>query len=206
MKTAALLAILAAAGTASAAVQTDSFSFGPSPVPFSGSDVLDKFDSNGGLHVLTQMKVTFDVSLSAKVVANSQAGPQVIEAGVAGSASATDGLINLGGAINGSALSPVLNSGDVHDFGTITGVSNTFVIVPLVVANALYTQPGPTFTINYSGSGIFGIVGGGNATLDITDFAGQGTVTVEYTYDIIPTPGAAALLGLGGLAGLRRRR
>ncbi len=35
---------------------------------------------------------------------------------------------------------------------------------------------------------------------------GQSSITVEYTYTPIPTPGAAAVLGLGGLLAARRRR
>ena len=35
---------------------------------------------------------------------------------------------------------------------------------------------------------------------------GQSSITVDYTYTPVPTPGAAAVLGLGGLLAARRRR
>ena len=35
---------------------------------------------------------------------------------------------------------------------------------------------------------------------------GQSSITLDYIYDPVPTPGAVALLGLGGLVATRRRR
>jgi hypothetical protein len=203
----AVLALVAAAGSASAAVQTDSFSFGPTLVPYAGSDVLDKFDTNGGLHVLTGMQLTFVGSLTADVSVTALSGPQVVTVGVVGNANATDGLFSLPLSFNGNWASPSLNTGDVHNYGTLVANDNSLVNVPSGLW-ALYTASfvGETFGVNFSGNGLFGIQGGGNATIDVTNFGGSGTVTVEYTYDVIPTPGAAALVGLGGLAALRRRR
>lgn len=199
-----IAALAVAAGTASAAVQTDSFSFGPNAVPYAGSDVLDRFDTNGGLHVLTGMTLTFDGTLSANVSATALSGPQTVEVGVLGNASATDGLFNLLLGFSDSWTSPSLNSGDSHNFGLLS-VNDTQVYNVPAVLWPLYTGAG-TFGVNFSGSGLFGVQGGGNATIDVTNFGGSGTVTVEYTYNVIPTPGALALLGMGGLAAARRRR
>jgi hypothetical protein len=199
------LAITAVAGSATAGIQIDSFSFGPQDVPFAGMGSLDKFDNNGGLHVLTGIKITFEGELSATVSATALSGPQTVAVGVIGNSNATDGLFNLGLAFNDNWVSPVLNSGDTHNYGTLSVSDVSVFNVPMALW-ALYTAPGPDFTVNYSGNGLFGIQGGGNATIDVTDFAGSGTVTVEYHFDVVPAPGAAAVLGLGGLMAARRRR
>jgi len=199
-----IVALAAAAGTASAAVQTDSFSFGPSSVPFAGSDVLDKFDTNGGLHVLTGVTLTFEGTLSANVSATALSGPQTVEVGVLGSSNATDGLFNLLLGFSDSWTSPSLNSGDTHNFGLLSVNDIAVYNVPAVLW-PVYTGAG-TFGVDFDGSGLFGVQGGGNATIDVTNFGGSGTVTVEYTYDVVPAPGALALLGMGGLVAARRRR
>lgn len=199
-----IVALAAAAGSASAAVQTDSFSFGPSAVPFVGFNALDKFDTNGGLHVLTGMTLTFEGTLSANVSATALSGPQVVNVGVLGSSDATDGLFNLALDFEDDWSSPILNSGDVHNFGLLS-VSDTAIYNVPALLWGLYTGAG-TFDVDFDGTGLFGVQGGGNATIDVTNFAGSGTVTVEYTYNVIPTPGAMALLGMGGLLAARRRR
>jgi hypothetical protein len=47
--------------------------------------------------------------------------------------------------------------------------------------------------------------GAGNLLLLFNTFAGA-DVKILYTYEIIPAPGALALMGLGGLVATRRRR
>lgn len=42
--------------------------------------------------------------------------------------------------------------------------------------------------------------------LYITDHIHTGAVTLTYAYDLVPTPGAAGVLALAGLGGVRRRR
>lgn len=42
--------------------------------------------------------------------------------------------------------------------------------------------------------------------LTFDDFVHEGTITVTYEYTNVPTPSGAALLGLGGLVAMRRRR
>lgn len=64
-----------------------------------------------------------------------------------------------------------------------------------------------TVTLNASallnGSAQTQDVGGGSFPMQLG--AGQ-TLTASYTFTVAPTPGAAAMLGLGGLAAMRRRR
>jgi hypothetical protein len=198
------LVLAAAAGSASAGVQTSSFSYGPNSVPYSGSGTLAKFDDNGGLYVLKNIVFTYNVTLSANVSVTALSGPQSVDVGVVGNANATDGLFSLPISLSGSWTSPVLNSGDTHNFGVLTVSDFASYTVPAALW-PLYTGAG-TISINYSGTGLFGVQGGGNATIDVTNFGGSGSVTVQYFYNIIPTPGAMALLGMGGLLAGRRRR
>ena len=41
---------------------------------------------------------------------------------------------------------------------------------------------------------------------DITTHSHSGVYTLSYAYEVVPTPGAAGLLALGGVSGVRRRR
>jgi hypothetical protein len=200
----AVVALLVAAGAAQASVDVFSFNYGPLAVPYSGTGNLAKFDTAGGTKILTGVKLDFTSTLKADVSVTSLSGPQTVTVGVVGSSSANDGIFTLPNSLSGSFVSPVLNTGDVHNFGTISSTDAATQIVPSALW-ALYTGAG-TFPVNYSGNGLFGIQGGGNATIDVTNFGGEGTVTVTYTWELIPTPGAAALLGLGGLVAARRRR
>ena len=198
------LAVASIAGAASAAVESFSFNFGPTAVPFSGNGNLSLFDTMGGTRVLIGVNVSYMVTLGANVVATSNAGPQIITVGVSGSAAASDGIFNRAGPINGNAVSPILNNGDVFNFGSVSG-SDTFAAALPAFFFPAYTGVG-TFVVNYSGSGLFGIVGQGNAQLDVSAFEGFGKVQIDYTWREVPAPGAAALLGLSGLVALRRRR
>lgn len=79
------------------------------------------------------------------------------------------------------------------------------------VANGTYEAHTRTGAFAYQRVAMLGTFGGtgslGNWTLKITDGAGGDTGTVaSWTLNLTPTPGAASLFGLAGLAGLRRRR
>lgn len=205
MKTIVCASLLSLTTAAAADVQISSFSFGPGAVPFGASGELDLFDDNGGLHVLKSIEFTFTVSMRADVVVHANAGPQVITVGVSGNTQASDGLLfNIAGGIFTTESSPELNEGDLWNFGTIEGVFAGSSLINNPVFFALYTGAG-TFTVNATGTGIFGFVGGGNAELFITNFEAEGTVGVIYTYNVIPAPGALAVLGALGLLCRRRR-
>lgn len=95
------------------------------------------------------------------------------------------------------------------DFGGTSGVS----LLNLTNSNTASSTPG-SFA-GYIGSGSvplsIGAVGASNASGAgnvISAFATDASADyrIVYTYEAIPTPGAAALLGLGGLVAFRRRR
>lgn len=205
MKLLVAASVLAVSTAASAAIQIHTIPFGPSAVPFAGSADLPLFDDHNGNYVLKSILFQYDVSMRAHVVALSQANDQIITIGVSGNTSADDGLLfNFGGGIFQTADSPVLNSGDIYDFGVVKGLYSDNTVINNPVLMALYTGVG-TFTVDYAGAGLFGVVGSGNALLEITEFEADGSLTVMYEYNIIPAPGALALVGLAGLLGRRRR-
>ena len=109
--------------------------------------------------------------------------------------------------------------------GNFVGGDYTFVDsgaaapLPVISDPGTYTAGtyGQTFNVWVSGtSGIFnmdlssiGAQGPGTWTVTIYDFAGGDVGFYDgWTLDVnfVPAPGAAAMLGLAGLAGLRRRR
>lgn len=79
--------------------------------------------------------------------------------------------------------------------------------------NAVYNQPlaavfegAGTFDIDYDVDSIFDTGGIGGVSFAGTPVDATIEVKVIYNYEIIPTPGATGLLGLAGIAALRRRR
>jgi len=208
VKNFAIVALLAAAGTASAAVEsfTTPFNSGvPNVVP--GINIsLPKFDTQGGLRVLTGVSFTGIGTVQAAIIGTNDA-PAISTLTV--DLSGTLVLIVPGNVIVSnfidSETSPALAPGASHDFGLISDTNNLGPVAgaPLAFFNG---APGDTFAVTGTVTGGFTVSGAGNATISISDFAAFGDVTVEYSFFIIPTPGAAALLGLGGLAVARRRR
>ncbi len=97
-----------------------------------------------------------------------------------------------------------------QDFGGTSGFSSGTMnasSAPLsqtvLAAFAAYIGTGNVAGVTITGIGSSGGSGGGNLIFQAGTDAGADW-TIEYTW--IPTPGAAALLGLGGLVAGRRRR
>jgi len=120
--------------------------------------------------------------------------------GATRNASDPDNIYNpwgVNGATNnsGAAVSPV-------DQGTFSPWANLYRVWVDVASFS-----GRTVVMNASallnGSVQTSDVGGGLFPMQLSP--GQ-TLSTSYTFTVVPTPGAAAMLGLGGLAAMRRRR
>jgi hypothetical protein len=205
--------VLAAAGAANAAVvtQTLPFAFPLSP----GNQVLAFNQFNGALGTLTKVEMLFDGTIDASATAENDsvlAAPG-FALNLSGNMSVTFATLSGVGIVNTNffqALAPTDNGGtangsgpDFHDFGNvgdvIGGDDDTMSGLGVYVG-------GGTINANINGSAGFSFSGTTDATLGIDDLGTAGEVTINYYYDPIPAPGAAALLGLAGVAGTRRRR
>lgn len=105
---------------------------------------------------------------------------------------------------NREAMSPSASSSDMNGAYTFDdGAATVFTAAPAASGNIVSGTYRPVNALSvFNGSNP-----NGNWTLNIADRAGAdvGDV-VSWSLEIVPTPGAAALLGLGGLASMRRRR
>lgn len=110
------------------------------------------------------------------------------------SATAFDGTVDFGG-----------TSGKAYEnlSGSDTASDNTTDNADLALFSATFL--GETITLPVGAVGSSSGSGAGNLLLLFNTFAGA-DVKVVYEYELIPAPGALALLGLGGLAAGRRRR
>jgi len=206
-------AALALAGTANAAVvsQTLPWSFPLSP----GSQSLTFNKFNGALGTLTKVELLFDGEIGASATAENDSvlSAPAFALNLSGNMSVTFATLSGIGIVNSNfsqPLAPTDNGGvangsgpDFHDFGfvgdVIGGDDDT------TSGLAAYYGPG-TINANINASAGFSFSGTTDATLGIDDLGTSGDVTINYYYDPVPAPGAFALAGLAGLTGLRRRR
>ena len=209
----AAVALLCAAGAANGAIvlQTQPYGFPLSP----GAQTLtfDKFDTSLG--VLTKVELFLSGFLGATATAENDSTLAAPDFGLSlsGNMSATFETLSAIGLVNtvfSQALDATDNGGvangsgpDFHDFGAVGDVfgDNDSTNAGL----AAYNGPG-TIDCFLNGSAGFSFEGTTDATLGIDSLGTIGEVSVVYTYDPVPAPGAMALLGLGGIAALRRRR
>jgi hypothetical protein len=96
---------------------------------------------------------------------------------------------------------------DFNDFGLLTG--NDLDSDTIFAGFAAYVG-NSTFATNVLGNGGFSVSGVSNSTIQVSNFAAGGQVTVTYEFVPVPEPSSIAL-GLFGacglaLAGWRRRR
>lgn len=224
----AAAALAAAAGSASAATIMQSQSYGPSTPNFPATTTFNRFNPALGTLLSIKVKVSLDIVGGFLQLDNDGVDPAngSAQLGAVTTISSVDvpllnaliqPVIPAAGvqAFNASPFAIAGNDGDnitTFDVGTVdffdfqgapaSGMDMGFI-------GAAFFGPyigAGTYDINTSTSQIFdyGAIGG-------IQFAGgpvtaSGTVMVTYEYEPIPAPGAAALLGLGGLLAARRRR
>lgn len=223
----ALLALTAAAPAALAGnVQTQTLDFAwtmDAPLQI-GS--LNGFDTAGGTRVLTGVSFSIDAATEWDVTAANYTDTAfepgewwaegIANFNVLFGEFGPAGVERITGAIEFSGLTGSLSAGSGGPFGdpgevTVSAqydgfLSNGFDLDASEFAAFTAAQVDvflPVFTDAYidGPNGAPGFINIGTDAL-----AATGSITLNYTYDIVPAPGAAALLGLAGLTATRRRR
>jgi len=200
-------------------VQSSSFSFPLSP----GAATLsfDLFDPFAGVgpgkeRILQKVKITIDATIGANVTAenDSSIGSDFFAVNLSGFVTMNFGGLNAAALINKTEVAPggiapsdgVPGSGpDFFDFGFISDTQSGMGMAELPADLSAFIGAG-MINANVSGSGGFSVSGVTDSTLQISNFGASGTATIEYFYKIIPAPGAAGMLAVAGLVGVRRRR
>jgi hypothetical protein len=133
--------------------------------------------------------VTADTVAPNMIVANNGSGQTQLTFTFTNSTGSAGGLYGIGFFFNVSSTASNWNV--VATFGsTSAGTNQTFAATGNWVG--FYTDaPSTLLTVTFTNS-----TGGANNTVEVTGLA----------YALVPTPGAAALLGVAGLVGSRRRR
>lgn len=207
-----VLAVAAASSANIMEMSSQGFGFGLSP----GGTVLtfNKFDTQGGLRILKAVELQVEATIGANVTAENDSMIEVSNFGVnltglvdvasIGGLAATLGIVQSAGPVSVAATDGVAESGpDFHDFGALFGNDSDSDLA--IFGLGIFEGPG-TFDVNVDGSGGFATSGTTDASIRLQGFGAEGAVKVIYYYDLVPTPGSAAMLGLAGLVGLRRRR
>ncbi|MEM1329848.1 MAG: choice-of-anchor E domain-containing protein [Planctomycetota bacterium] len=221
----AALAVAAVAGTASAGMSiSQTETFGPQAPNFSSTLTFDQY--NGSVADLVSIEVIIDMSVSGGSATLDNDGETATSVdvefgtsvGIASSdVSLLDGAFDPVTAGVSVLTNPTVNLGandgdDINAFNDDGGADNGSVLGLAGSDNdsgfintmffSQYTGAG-TFDIIIDAQTEFGIFGGSAVQGSFVNQVAEGSVTVIYNF--IPTPGTAALLGLGGLAAIRRR-
>lgn len=205
-------------GAAFAGPSSEFFSgtFGPSTTNWNEGFQVNGFDSQGGMRELLEVNVRLDgevfgsamsesldnapatIGLTLQATMNVEllaSGTQLAEViplvDVMFDASAFDGSIDFGGT-SGVTFGDLEGSSTAFESTSDVSVLAQFIDVGSVdlVANALGSSSGS---------------GAGNLVTQFMTDAGL-SWEIEYKFRVIPSPGSATLLGLGGLIAVRRRR
>lgn len=226
--------IAAVAGAASAAQVVQAIPYGPGTPNFVNTLNFNKFD--GTLGTLTSVKVQVDLSINGGFLQLDNDGDEgasgTADLGAEATVTSMD-VPMINGALQ-PILGPgvdVFNSSPFNIGGNDGDSTATFDVGTTDFFN-FQGQPGSDMGMDFVNALFFGaytdangIAGGlDNYDVDVNvdqifnygalggiNFSGgpvnaSGVVTITYEYTPIPAPGAAALLGLGGLLAARRRR
>lgn len=208
----AVAALAAAAGTASAAVETWNQAWAFPLSPNNTTLVFPKFDTLGGTRVLTKVEMLTNSTMTANVTAENDSilPAPAFSVNLSGFVTVAFGTLNgFNGLSQGAGASVAATDGisgsgpDYNNFGALSdsgsGATDT------TSGLAAYTAPG-TINADVFGSGGFSVSGSTNSTLNVSNFQGFGDVTINYYWETVPAPASLALLGMGGLVIGRRRR
>lgn len=220
MKAAALsfLALSAAAGVAHAEVIQQSLSYQWASEDPQQQFSFDPFDGMGGMRELTAVWLAFDGEVSMRVGAQTYegalgAGEWEMEAShtVVAYFVGIDLLEGIGGQWRSGVTGP-LGAGSNGQPGTpyletyTETFANTVGIDPSNLVRFYGTEPLTGFMDGFFDAFVTPPLSGQFVEAVIDRLTQSGTVTLTYEYTVVPTPGALAMLGLGGLVAGRRRR
>lgn len=226
MKTvfAALAGVVLAAGSAQAAPIVQAQNFGPATPNFNQTLTFNQYNGLLADLVSVHIKVDLNINGGRLELDNDGLDPAAGTADLGASVSISSGDVALVDAL----LQPVVGSVDASNSslfalgsndgdpttGFDAGGTDYFDFIGSPASDTDNGFIGSLAFAGYVGAGTFDINAVINQIINYgaiggISFAGtpvtaSGTVTV--TYEIIPAPGAAGLIGLGGLVALRRRR
>jgi hypothetical protein len=216
-----VLALAAAAGIANADVITQSFTYDWDSSQPQHAFSFQAFDAMGGMRQLTAVRLGFDGTISMEIRAHTydpapvHTGEWSVEASHTVVAYFNGGGIDLLQGIGGQSRADI--TGELG--GGINGEPGTPLIVTDTVNLVNTVEIDPSHLPEFYGSGQFtGFMDGFFDAVVTPPNSGQwievmasllsqeGAVTLTYEYATVPAPAATAALGMGLLAGLRRRR
>jgi hypothetical protein len=139
---------------------------------------------------LNSTSVVADTIAPNMIVANNGSGQTQLTFNFSNSTGGLGGMYGVGFFFNVSSTTAVWNI--VATFGsTSAGVNTTFALANNWIG--FYTDsPAGALTVTFTSS----LASGSNNTIEV----------YEAVYAVVPAPGAAALLGIAGMVGARRRR
>ncbi len=179
---------------------------------FQQSVSFPQFNDLSGTRLLTGVEFHYELETSAKVTAENDAPFGAPNFAVVLNGAVQFDFVDLvgQGAIDGMEARPVSTSdgvpGSGPDFlGLGSFIRTTTGSMTKTSDLSSYVGSG-SVDADVVGSADFFTMGTSQSTINVQEFAIAGSVTIKYTYENIPTPGAAALFGLAGLGVIRRRR